>query len=94
VAIPLHPEYGTTPNVFYVPPMSPQAFDEEGELTDEMRIPDSVLESYFGKAVHKSLAILIAAREKKKQGKKSRLMDLLISRKWQDRFAEFTKHPV
>lgn len=94
VAIPLHPEYGTSPNVYYVPPMSPQAFDEDSELTSEMRIPDSVLEGYFGKAVHKSLAILVAEREKKKRGKKSELMDLLISRKWQDRFAEFTRHPV
>jgi DMSO reductase family type II enzyme iron-sulfur subunit len=94
VAIPLHPEYGTSPNVYYVPPMSPQAFDDNNELTDEMRIPDSVLESYFGLDVHKALAILLAEREKKKQGQASELMDLLISRKWQDRFAEFTNHPV
>lgn len=94
VAIPLHPEYGTSPNVFYVPPMSPQAFDANNELTGEMRIPDSVLENYFGLDVHKALATLLAEREKKKQGQASELMDLLISRKWQDRFAEFTNHPV
>jgi anaerobic selenocysteine-containing dehydrogenase len=28
VAVPLHPEYGTEPNVFYVPPISPPAFKE------------------------------------------------------------------
>lgn len=94
VAIPLHPEYGTSPNVFYVPPMSPQAFDANNELTGEMRIPDSVLENYFGLDVHKALATLLAEREKKKRGQASELMDLLISRKWQDRFAEFTNHPV
>jgi len=94
VAIPLHPEYGTTPNVYYVPPMSPQAFDSANELTDEMRIPDSVLEGYFGKDVHRALAILVAEKGKKKNGEASELMDLLISRKWQDRYAEFINHPV
>ncbi|MCC6195363.1 MAG: hypothetical protein IT518_12925 [Burkholderiales bacterium] len=34
VAIPLHPEYGTQPNVYYVPPMSALAFDDESGLTD------------------------------------------------------------
>ena len=34
VALPLHPEYGTEPNVFYVPPMLPPTFDESGEFSD------------------------------------------------------------
>jgi len=94
VAIPLHPEYGTQPNVYYVPPMSALAYDENQELTDEMRMPASVLESYFGNDVHRALAVIIDEREKKKRGEPSELMDLLISRKWHDRFAQFTNDPV
>ena len=52
------------------------------------------LESYFGKDVHRALAVIRAEREKKKQGGDSELMDLLISRKWHDRFAQFTNDPV
>ena len=94
MALPLHPEYGTRPNVYYIPPLSTLAFDDDGDLTDKMRIPDSVLESYFGDGVHRVLDVIRAEREKRKNGKPSELMDLLISRKWKDRFAEFTKDPV
>jgi len=94
VAIPLHPEFGTQPNVYYVPPMSALAYDDDNKLTDEMRLPNAVLESYFGKDVHRALAVIINEREKKKQGGESELMDLLISRKWHDRFAQFTNDPV
>jgi DMSO reductase family type II enzyme iron-sulfur subunit len=94
VAIPLHPEYGTQPNVYYVPPLSPIAFDGEGKLTGAERIPPEVLESYFGKDVHRVLDLIRSEREKRKQGKGSELMDLLISRNWFDRFAEFTNAPT
>lgn len=94
VAIPLHPEYGTEPNVYYIPPLSALAYDEEGELTDEERIPISVLESYFGSDVTRVLELIRSEREKRKRGESSELMDLLISRVWADRFAEFTGAPV
>ena len=29
VALPLHPEYGTEPNVYYIPPWAPFAYDDE-----------------------------------------------------------------
>lgn len=93
VALPLHPEYGTQPNVYYVPPMSAFAFDENRELTDKMRIPDSVLEFYFGRDVHRALALVLAERDKRKRGEASELMDLLISRNWNDRFGGFTNAP-
>jgi DMSO reductase family type II enzyme iron-sulfur subunit len=86
VAIPLHPEYNLGPNVFYVPPMSPSKLDEKGRPTGEPRIPAAYLESLFGKAVHQSLDILLAEREKKKQGKGSELMDILIAYNWNDNF--------
>ena len=94
VALPLHPEYGTEPNVYYVPPMSTYSYDDEGRLTDEMRIPLEVLESYFGPAVGDALQILIDEKQRKKDGKSSVLMDILISRKWEDRFSEFVNEPV
>jgi ethylbenzene hydroxylase subunit beta/complex iron-sulfur molybdoenzyme family reductase subunit beta len=94
VAIPLHPEFGTEPNVYYVPPMSPLAYDDEGRLSEVGRLPLAVLERYFGPAVHAALETLIAERKRRQQGDPSELMDLLISRRWQDRFAEFTREPV
>jgi DMSO reductase family type II enzyme iron-sulfur subunit len=94
VALPLHPEYGTEPNVFYVPPMSTFAYDAEGRLTDEMRIPIELLESYFGPIVNQALQTLVKEKQRRKQGEPSELMDILISRRWEDRFAEFTNEPV
>ena len=50
--IPLHPEYGTDPNVFYVPPIAPPRFDENGEIDESKpRIPDEYLISLFGPKV-------------------------------------------
>ena len=34
VALPLHPEFGTEPNVYYVPPILPPSFDEEGRFSE------------------------------------------------------------
>ena len=94
VALPLHPEYGTQPNVYYVPPMSTYALDAEGRLTDEMRIPIEVLERYFGPEVNAALQTLVKERQRRKAGEPSELMDILISRRWADRFAQFTNEPV
>ncbi|MDP6376946.1 MAG: respiratory nitrate reductase subunit beta [Pseudomonadales bacterium] len=94
VALPLHPECGTEPNVFYVPPMSTRAYDESGRLTQEMRIPMEILESYFGPAVGDALNTLVEQRQRRKRGESSELMDILISRRWEDRFAQFTNEPV
>lgn len=93
VALPLHAEYGTQPNVFYVPPLSPPKLDAEGNPIGEMRIPPEYLESLFGKGVHSALALITSEREKNRSGKKSELMDLLISREWIKMFGPFSKHP-
>jgi ethylbenzene hydroxylase subunit beta/complex iron-sulfur molybdoenzyme family reductase subunit beta len=53
-----------------------------------------VLERYFGPAVHAALDTLIAERKRRQLGQPSELMEVLISRRWQDRFAEFTREPV
>jgi len=94
VALPLHPEFGTEPNVYYVPPMSPLAYDADGRLTEAGRLPIEVLEGYFGPDVRRALDTLVAERARRKRGEPSELMDLLISRRWKDRFAEFTHDPV
>ncbi len=93
VALPLHAEYGTQPNVFYVPPLSPPKIDSEGNATDEPRIPTEYLEYLFGPRVKEVLALIQSEREKNSRGEPSELMDLLISRKWLDMFGPFTKHP-
>jgi DMSO reductase family type II enzyme iron-sulfur subunit len=87
VAIPLHPEFGTGPNVYYVPPLSPESMDAEGRPTGTPRIPLGYLESLFGPAVHGPLAVLAAEREKKTQGQGSEVMDLLIAFDWSKNFA-------
>jgi len=94
VALPLHPEYGTQPNVYYLPPLSPFAYDEAGNLTETPRIPGEVLERYFGPEVHRALATLRTERAKRARKEPSELMDLLISRIWRDRFGGFTRDPV
>ena len=78
VALPLHAEWGTMPNVFYVPPLSPAAFEADGTVSSKMRIPTEYLESLFGPRVEEVLALLQQERRKKAAGEKSELMDLLI----------------
>jgi DMSO reductase family type II enzyme iron-sulfur subunit len=86
VALPLHPEYGLEPNVFYVPPLSPPALDAQGRPTGAPRIPVETLEGLFGPPVRAALATLEAERAKRKRGEPSELMDLLIAYDWNDMF--------
>jgi DMSO reductase family type II enzyme iron-sulfur subunit len=88
VALPLHPEYGTQPNVFYVPPLSgPPRFDAAGKpIPGSERIPLAYLESLFGARVRKALATLRAELERRKAGKGSELLDLLIAYRHADMF--------
>jgi DMSO reductase family type II enzyme iron-sulfur subunit len=86
VAMPLHPEYGLGPNVFYVPPLSPPKLDAAGRPTAEPRIPTAYLESLFGAAVHPALETLRAERAKRRRGEPSELMHLLIAFEWQQNF--------
>jgi complex iron-sulfur molybdoenzyme family reductase subunit beta len=81
VALPLHPEYGTVPNVFYVPPLSgPPTFDARGKpVPGKPRIPLAYLESLFGPGVRKALATLEGELAKRRAGKPSELLDTLIA---------------
>jgi ethylbenzene hydroxylase subunit beta/complex iron-sulfur molybdoenzyme family reductase subunit beta len=93
VALPLHPEHGTQPNVYYVPPLSPEKLDAAGKPTGEQRIPLSYLESLFGKGVAEALEKLQRERARYRNGEKSELMDLLIARDWIKMFGPFQRHP-
>jgi len=88
VALPLHAEYGTQPNVFYVPPLpGPPRYDAQGRpIAGSERIPVAYLEGLFGPGVKKALATLEAEMKKKKAGKPSALMDLLIAFKQEEMF--------
>lgn len=95
VALPLRPDFGVEPNVYYIPPTSPLAFKENGEFDDTgSRIPMDYLKEMFGPGVEQALATLEAEREKAAAGKKSELMDILISRNWNDLLGPFTVDPA
>ena len=59
VALPLHAEYGTGPNIFYVPPISSAPLKEDGTPDDKNpRIPNEYLEELFGPNVQQALATI------------------------------------
>jgi len=95
VAIPLHPEFGTLPNVFYIPPLGPKPINTDGSVDeDRPRIPDELLEAQFGPDVHPALSTLKAEMKKTREGGQSDLMDLLIVYHWEELFSEFTTDPA
>ena len=94
VALPLHPEFGTQPNVYYIPPLSPPRFDENGEIDEaNPRIPMEYLRSLFGPAVDGALATLKEEMEKARRGEQSELIDTLIAYRWQEMFKPFVQDP-
>ncbi len=95
VALPLRPDFGTEPNVFYVPPLAPSAFNADGEFDDARpRIPAEYLREMFGPGVDDALATIALEREKVTRGESSELMDILISRDWNDLMGPFTQNPA
>jgi hypothetical protein len=68
VAMPLHPEYGLGPNVFYVPPLSPPKLDADGRRDREPRIPLAYLESLFGPRSSPALDTLLARAREARRG--------------------------
>ncbi|MFN3384791.1 MAG: respiratory nitrate reductase subunit beta, partial [Archaeoglobaceae archaeon] len=86
VALPLHPEFNTEPNVYYVPPLSSPKFDKDGRLTNEERIPLDYLKYLFGPEVERVLRTLKEEREKMRRGEDSELMRTLIGFRWPDEF--------
>ena len=94
VALPLHPEFGTQPNVYYVPPLSPPRFDDNGEIIEgSERIPREYLESLFGPEVHRVLDTLKAEIARTRLGETSEILDTLIAREWKSMFGGLTRDP-
>ncbi|OGT25365.1 MAG: respiratory nitrate reductase subunit beta [Gammaproteobacteria bacterium RBG_16_66_13] len=95
VALPLHPEFGTHPNVYYVPPLSPAPLNEDGAINESApRIPPSYLESLFGPAVHGALDTIKVELDKKRRGAESELMDILIMYRWREALGHLDRDPA
>jgi DMSO reductase family type II enzyme iron-sulfur subunit len=87
VALPLHPQSGCEPNVFYVAPLAPPKIDENGEPVEtEPRIPRKHLRELFGPAVDSAMRVLSREMARTRGGEKSELMDILIARNWHEMF--------
>ena len=95
VALPLHPEYGTAPNIFYIPPLAPARLNDDGSIDESTpRIPTEYLERLFGTRVGKALDTLKAEMAKARAKEKSELIDTLIVYKWRDLFKPFDRDPA
>jgi nitrate reductase beta subunit len=95
VALPLHAEYGTEPNVFYVPPLSCAPLKEDGTPDEENpRIPFEYLEELFGPKVRQARATMKKEMAKTRAGKKSELMDILTVYHWKELFGDFARDPA
>jgi len=95
VALPLHPEFGTHPNVYYVPPFAPAPLRADGSFDEGgHRIPPAYLASLFGPEVHGALDALRAEMEKKRRGQSSEIMDTLILYRWKDALGHLERDPA
>ena len=95
VALPLHPEFETKPNVYYIPPLSPAPINEDGSLNEsEQRIPPDYLESLFGPQVHGALDTIRVEMEKRRRGADSELMDALIMYHWDEALGHLNRDPA
>ncbi len=94
VALPLHPEYGTHPNVYYVPPLAPAPLNKDGSINQNgSRIPVSYLQSLFGPEAESALDTLKVEMEKRRRGERSDVMDALILYAWKDALGPFDRDP-
>jgi DMSO reductase family type II enzyme iron-sulfur subunit len=79
VALPMFPQFGTKPNVYYVPPaLGPMMEDAKGAPGDQPKIPMTMLEEMFGKGVGDVVAFIRGERARKAAGQPSPLMDVMI----------------
>jgi ethylbenzene hydroxylase subunit beta/complex iron-sulfur molybdoenzyme family reductase subunit beta len=95
VALPLHPEWNTEPNVFYVPPLSPFLVRPDGTIDEgRQRIPKEYLESLFGPRATKALETVETEMAKRRRGEPSALMDILIGYRWTELLGPFDRDPA
>lgn len=87
IALPLFPEKGTQPNVFYVPPFNPPKRENYGKsILEDARLPLDYLIYLFGPDVKDVIARLEAELSKAQQGGRSEILQLLIGRDAETRF--------
>lgn len=95
VALPLHSEWNTEPNVFYVPPLSAFVVRPDGTIDEsQRRIPLSYLESLFGPNVGPALRKLEEGMAQRRRGEPSELMDTLIAHQWKELLGPFDRDPA
>jgi DMSO reductase family type II enzyme iron-sulfur subunit len=95
VALPLHPEWNTEPNVFYVPPLSAFVVRPDGTIDESRRrIPLSYLESLFGPDAGSALRTLEEEMAKRRRGEKSELIDTLVVYQWKELLGPFDRDPA
>ncbi len=95
VALPLHAEWNTEPNVFYVPPLSAFMVRPDGTIDEsQRRIPLSYLESLFGPRVGPALRTLEEEMVKRRRGERSELMETLIAYQWKELLGPFDRDPA
>ena len=80
-ALPLFPEKGTQPNVFYVPPFNPPkrgSYDKS--ILEDPRLPLDYLIYLFGPEVREAITRLEAELKTAQRGGRSELLQLLVGR--------------
>ncbi len=81
VALPLFPEKGTQPNVFYVPPFNPPRRGNYGKsILEDPRLPLDYLVYLFGPEVKDVIRRLEAELVRAQNGERSEVLQLLIGR--------------
>lgn len=81
VALPLFPEKGTHPNVYYVPPFNPPREGMAGKsILEDPRLSLDTLKYYFGPEVVGVIRRLEAELVKAQSGGRSEILQLLIGR--------------
>jgi hypothetical protein len=87
VALPLFPEKGTLPSVFYVPPFNPPKRANYGKsILEDPRLPLEYLLYLFGPEVKTVIVRLEAELNKAQNGTPSEILQLLIGRDADTRF--------
>jgi len=95
VALPLFPQFGTEPNVFYVPPLAPHRVADDGKIdTSKDRLPLKYMVHLFGPEVEQSLKILKQEMARTRAGEKSELMEILIAKRWAEMFGPLSTDPI
>ena len=95
VALPLFPQFGTEPNVFYVPPLAPHRIGPDGEIdTSKDRIPLKYMVHLFGPEAERAIKLLKQEMQRTRDGEKSELMEILIAKRWEEMFGPLSTDPI